>query len=680
MKRLLDAGQLPNLSRHLVERGCYRTALTVFPSTTGPAHIPFVCGIHPGTANIPGYRWLDRFVHDRRRRSIYRHRSLNSPRGLLVGRDMDREKSSSLYEYFDKPSSVLELIDYAPNVSLSKVVVRRLLRIVQAHRSDDWRKVDDMVEKLVIKRIRSGSKCVIGSFFGIDEYSHLYDPFDQRTIDAYINIDRAVGEIAEVLKAEGIYDQTIIAAVSDHGLSATHTHIPLVDIVKEHGFDPYFYPHAYRRRRDSAVMESGNAMAALYFKHGGKWGDHWRWEEMRADSRISPLIDTILSREGVTFVAARSGDDGLVIAGKSGLLRARKRADAYDVAVEGENPLGEHPVGSFTAQQLFEMTFSDTYPDAVNQIFLLYGSPRSGDLSISSEPGYDLRLQYEDPEHHSSHGSLHREHMQVPLLINVPLATEYVANYDIVPTILHLAGKTPNRPFDGRVLPIDNTNACINNELPSAKLQEAPGAMAASAETLASAEKKGGGLAPILVTVTIVLMSLVLTAVFKQDIMDFGGDLVTRWGQKWFDVVLFLITAVSSSPLALPIWAYTLVGVALGINIYRLALVMALGSATGSQITFLLGRYFGTTEWVKKRFPNLQNKLWAEGRSRWYVTLILFLGTASPIPCDVLYVAAGVKRYPSVLFWVTMVAARFVRYIYMGYGFLYGSSFLDKFL
>ncbi|MCX6835615.1 MAG: alkaline phosphatase family protein [candidate division Zixibacteria bacterium] len=82
-RQLLEQGRLPNLKKHLVDRGCYRTALTVYPSTTGPAHIPFVCGLHPGTANIPGYRWLDRFEHDRHRRSIYRHRSLNSPRGLL---------------------------------------------------------------------------------------------------------------------------------------------------------------------------------------------------------------------------------------------------------------------------------------------------------------------------------------------------------------------------------------------------------------------------------------------------------------------------------------------------------------------------------------------------------------------------------------------------------------------
>ena len=97
-KRLLEEGRLPNIKRHITDRGCYRTALSVFPSTTGPAHIPFVSGIHPGTANVPGYRWLSRQAHDSKWRSFDRHRSLNTPRGLFLGADMHREKSTSLFE------------------------------------------------------------------------------------------------------------------------------------------------------------------------------------------------------------------------------------------------------------------------------------------------------------------------------------------------------------------------------------------------------------------------------------------------------------------------------------------------------------------------------------------------------------------------------------------------------
>ena len=164
---------------------------------------------------------------------------------------------------------------------------------------------------------------------------------------------------------------------------------------------------------------------------------------------------------------------------------------------------------------------------------------------------------------------------------------------------------------------------------------------------------------------------------FRHQINEFGITLMTRYGQEWVDVILLLMTAVSSTPLALPIWGYALAGVALGYSIIRLAAVMAVGSALGSYVTFSLGRYFANRAWVRKRFPNVIRHPWTHGKSMKNVTWILFLGTCSPIPCDVLYVACGAKRYPPLLFLTTMVMARFVRYLYIGYGFKYFSGWFE---
>jgi membrane protein YqaA with SNARE-associated domain len=178
------------------------------------------------------------------------------------------------------------------------------------------------------------------------------------------------------------------------------------------------------------------------------------------------------------------------------------------------------------------------------------------------------------------------------------------------------------------------------------------------------------------VTIGIVLIGTIITAIFKEDIFSFGQILMQRYGQEKVDAILFFLSAVSCTPLTLPVWGYALVGVAMGYNVIHLAVVMALGSASGSLVTLLLGRYFGSRDWVRRKFPNLHKHPWAHGRSRWMVTMFLFLGTASPIPCDVFYAACGLKRYPSLLFWVTMVAGRFVRYCYLGYGFDFFKDFL----
>lgn len=177
------------------------------------------------------------------------------------------------------------------------------------------------------------------------------------------------------------------------------------------------------------------------------------------------------------------------------------------------------------------------------------------------------------------------------------------------------------------------------------------------------------GLMSLAATVFIIVMGIVLTLVFQDDITSFGESLIRSAGQGTVDLVLGLVTAVSSTLLTLPIWGYVWVGVALGYDIVRLAVVMAIGSATGSLSTMLIGRFLARTSFVRKRFPNLENHPWTVGRSRWMVTVFLFLGTASPIPCDVFYLACGAKRYPIALFWVVAAAARVVRYLYLGYAY-----------
>jgi len=60
VRDLLERGDLPNLACHVVEPGGLTVGTSVFPSTTGVAYLPFLYGVYPGTANIPGIRWLDR--------------------------------------------------------------------------------------------------------------------------------------------------------------------------------------------------------------------------------------------------------------------------------------------------------------------------------------------------------------------------------------------------------------------------------------------------------------------------------------------------------------------------------------------------------------------------------------------------------------------------------------------
>jgi len=189
-----------------------------------------------------------------------------------------------------------------------------------------------------------------------------------------------------------------------------------------------------------------------------------------------------------------------------------------------------------------------------------------------------------------------------------------------------------------------------------------------------SGNNKYAGLFSILITGAIIIAGIVIVAIFKEDINAFGTYLLERYGNRGIDIILFLLTAISSSPLCLPIWQYVLVGTAMGYHVIRLAIIMALGSALGSLITYYVGRYFSNRRFFKKTFPNAEKNRWVHGRSKLYVSLALFLGTASPIPFDILYFACGIKKYPPLLLYLVNASGRLVRYIYLGYGLNYLSG------
>ena len=85
---LLKSGDLPNISKYLVERGCYKEAVTVFPSTTGPAYTPYILGKYPGRCNLPGIRWFDRDIYNDKLLSFNRFRSYIGLETYFMNRDI----------------------------------------------------------------------------------------------------------------------------------------------------------------------------------------------------------------------------------------------------------------------------------------------------------------------------------------------------------------------------------------------------------------------------------------------------------------------------------------------------------------------------------------------------------------------------------------------------------------
>ncbi len=173
----------------------------------------------------------------------------------------------------------------------------------------------------------------------------------------------------------------------------------------------------------------------------------------------------------------------------------------------------------------------------------------------------------------------------------------------------------------------------------------------------------------LVVTVILILTSVIVPFLFRDEFLLFGRRLLTSYRQGKVDFILYFITMVSSSPAALPVWTYAAFGSLLGYEPVRLILVMSLGSMTGSSITYFLGRYFGTTGFVKRNFPDVGNHPWTRGRSIWVVSLILFGGAVSPIPFEVMYAACGMKRFPIAIFSPILFTAWAIKLSLVVFGF-----------
>lgn len=448
MEEFIQSGELPSLRRFVLDRGDYRKAVTSFPSTTGPAHVPFLTGCTPGSSNLPGIRWFDRtqphgFTH------FNQSRSYVGPGGLFMDSDL-REDVRTIFEYFEHPAGVFSFLNRGLGVFENKTLLAKSWYWLYAHYSGCWQAVDDAAWRYVDRALDREADFLSVVFPAVDEYSHYTDPFSDETLEAYRAFDEGLGRLAERLDRQDRLDDTLIVVSSDHGLTTTHTHFELWSFLDELGFSTLYYPKILRNGCNAASMVSGNGMAHIYLKKGDSWEERPSYDEIRSMAGTD-LVQALLTQEAIDLVAVRDSDDGVIVCGRRGTAEIREKQNGISYRViEGEDPFGYGDMPSeLSVEQALSATFDTDYPDAPYQLLQVIGSSRSGDVIVSARKGYDLRSRHEHPEHRASHGSLHREHMHVPLFMNAEIPAEFVRTVDLFPAMLRLTGHSVEGDIDG---------------------------------------------------------------------------------------------------------------------------------------------------------------------------------------------------------------------------------------
>ncbi|HYW51872.1 MAG TPA: alkaline phosphatase family protein, partial [Gemmatimonadaceae bacterium] len=421
----IDAGEVPALEALRSAQGTH-TLTTVFPSVTGPAYVPFLMGEHPGHVGLPGLRWYDRS----RRDTSWPHYTRS-----YIGSEMrkvDRDLTIDTPTAFERSGGGLAMMNMIgrglPRRNRLTDSVRFALRAGYTHFRGDvagWLDVDRALSAQMLERVlRERPPFTFASFCGVDKTSHSVGHRDPIVRRALTIVDAFVRDVTAAATRDGWIDELALFVVSDHGHVDVQGHDDLADLFRERGLRVLAHPKIFGvRNPEVAVMVSGNAMAHLFVELPSRTRPFWpalspTWNETAELLLARPSVDLLLLPHDAQRVEIRGGEDR----GTAMLRRADGRFHYY---CGTGDPLGLGDVHGVSEVEAWERCMATDYPDALVQIMALNDCPRTGDFIVSATREWDFRGRFEPIPHMSSHGALHREHMLVPMLTNVPSAVPY---------------------------------------------------------------------------------------------------------------------------------------------------------------------------------------------------------------------------------------------------------------
>jgi hypothetical protein len=447
-RHLVDRGDLPHLSRHVLEPGGIAPATTVFPSTTGVAYLPFLTGCYPGTCDVPGIRWMDvRRYRGHWWRDRQHVRSYCGPQGDMINHDL----ADGIQTLFDLvPDSVALCSPFTRGLGPGRERVKfaRVLWGGLAHYTAGYGRLERAVGEALCQLAPQRHRFVFAVFPGVDGVTHFWDPWHPSVVSVYREFDAFIGAYAAAGGFEGEH-LTLIA--SDHGLSRVDRHTDISLALEAIGVRTLRHPLVWRRRPTAAVMVSGNGSVQVYLRPGALRESRYRLSNI--ESGAVPdiprhLVRYLASLPGVAFVVATEADQVCVISrnGRARLEPVGNGCIRYVPQTADVLALGGESVSA--DREWLQRTLETPYPDAPAQLLQLFRSARTGDLVVIAEPGADLRLDWEIPEHRSGHGSLTADHMRCLVAANKPLQGP-VRTVDLFPLILEYLGTQPPAGIDG---------------------------------------------------------------------------------------------------------------------------------------------------------------------------------------------------------------------------------------
>ena len=442
LEEQLEAGAVPNLAQ-LTAQGARRRAITVFPSTTSVAYLPYLTGRFPGAVNIPSIRWMDRAKYSGRwwseREAV---RSYCGYQAGMLDQDIPAEVQT-IFQLVPESMGLFTMITRGLTPERDPAQGARKFWGSVSHATEWHQPGDDRVASELLKAIEQPWRFIFAQFPAVDGYTHGDHPRGLKVINALRTLDRTVGQVMQRLRRAAQLDDTLFVLVSDHGASVMHTHLDLADWFRGQGVRTMSHPIVWERNPLAAVMVAGNASAAVYARPNERRDQRLPMERLRQPATFGVLHDVVaalVKEPAVAFVAGEREDGGLTLVSATGEASVTPEGDLIRYVPVSGDPLRLGGGFEGTRDQWLSHSFDAEFPEAPVHLLDQFAASRAGDLVVIANEGYDFRKRFERPEHRSGHGSLIKAHMQTPLWSNQPIPDEAMRTADVFPALLSWLG------------------------------------------------------------------------------------------------------------------------------------------------------------------------------------------------------------------------------------------------
>ncbi len=457
--RELAGGRLPNIDTMVREGTVIENGISSFPSMTGYGFYPFITGEDAAASGILGLRWLDRG----RGTGIFRNYVGRTYK--LMNEDLKAEPrtifevagglTQTFQSYMNRGATERPMAGV--RFSLAKYRdawwLGRLMSGLPPSLSPTFADVEGELVDTAIAALERKPKVQWITFTSPDGYAHVHglgDGYAERLRE----VDALIGRYRDASRRLGIEDDRVYAVLTDHGMAQINVNLDLRTAMAETLSLEMFRGEATEvwstsldttladfADVDGVIATNGNTMCHLYLRRDADgFARPFMSAELRsyapptAAAREMPdktvdVIEGLRRLHGIELVVARGipGTIEVFTAEGEGSIRIGSD-DSYAYAARGIDPLGyaDQPATSalmdgqtHSAKQWLDASLPGKFPDALHRLATLFADVNTGDVVVTSIPGYDLVADYEMVvgAYRGGHGGLRADQLRVPWVL-----------------------------------------------------------------------------------------------------------------------------------------------------------------------------------------------------------------------------------------------------------------------